>query len=233
MQVEQAAEVPYGEVEPPGELEGVGGPPLVALLEGPDCMTPAATRHPVKPVAGCPPLPATGPLLPNPLLVPVTNYEVAWESIVNVVDDYFRIEREERVKLIGQVLTEGRIETIPQIGGTLLEPFRRDSVGHFNRTLATYQTIRRIAVIHVVPAERGFQIEVVVETQMEDLPRPEHATAGRATLRYDTSLTTDDNFNPWQQTGIWYAIGRDMALEQEILSRIRACLDVAPRGVVY
>jgi hypothetical protein len=119
------------------------------------------------------------------------------------------------------------------MGATLLEPHRPDSVGHFNRTLATYQTIRRVAVIHVLPAERGYQIEAIVETQMEDLPRPEHATAGRATLRNDTSLTTDDNFNPWQQTGVWFPIGRDTALEQEILARIRSCLDVAPPGVVY
>jgi hypothetical protein len=119
------------------------------------------------------------------------------------------------------------------MGATLLEPHRPDSVGHFNRTLATYQTIRRVGVIHVLPAERGYQIEVIVLAQMEDLPRPEHATAGRATLRYDTSLTTDDNFNPWQQTGVWFPIGRDTPLEQEILARIRACLDVAPPGVVY
>jgi hypothetical protein len=222
VEVEPSAEVPYGEVVPPGELDASAAPSFQPPLSGPECLTP---------VGG--PLDPSMPALPNPLLVPVIHYEAAWESIVNIVEDYFRIAREEQVQQVGQVLTEGRIETLPQSGATLLEPHRPDSVGHFNRTLATYQTIRRVAVIHVVPAERGYQIEVIVETQMEDLPRPEHATAGRATLRYDTSLTTDDNFNPWEQTGVWFPIGRDTALEQEILARIRACLDVAPPGVVY
>jgi hypothetical protein len=165
--------------------------------------------------------------------VPVVNHDAAWESIVNVVDDYFRIAREERVQHIGQVLTEGRIETYPQVGATLLEPHRPDSVGHFNRTLATYQTIRRVGVIRVMPAEGGFQIEAVVETQMEDLARPEHATAGQATFRTDTSLSAEDNDRQLQRTGVWFPIGRDVALEQQILAEIRSCLDVAPPGVIY
>ena len=65
----------------------------------------------------------------NPLFVPVSNQDWAWEQIVDVVDDYFRIERENRVQLVGNVVTEGRIDTFPQVGATWLEPHRPDSVG--------------------------------------------------------------------------------------------------------
>jgi hypothetical protein len=41
------------------------------------------------------------------------------DPAVDAVDDYFRIEREERVRLIGGVLTEGRIDTFPITGSTV------------------------------------------------------------------------------------------------------------------
>ena len=63
----------------------------------------------------------------NPLFVPPMDRELLWNQTVDAVDDYFRIEREERVRLIGGVLTEGRIDTFPTIGSTILEPWRRDS----------------------------------------------------------------------------------------------------------
>lgn len=222
VEIPHPADVPHGEHLEPTFLPGD------ADLVPPPCDIPGALPGVV------PALPA-GPLMPNnPIFVPVVNHDAAWESIVNVVDDYFRIAREERVQIIGNVLTEGRIETYPQVGATLLEPHRLDSVGPFNRALATYQTIRRIGLVRVLPAEGGYEIEVIVETQMEDLPRPEHATAGSATLRSDTSIgEADDALLRQQPEGVWYPIGRDVALEQRILAEIRGCLDVAPPGVVY
>jgi hypothetical protein len=180
------------------------------------------------------PFSPTGPLLPNPIFVPIADREAAWESMVDIMDDYFRIAGEERVQAVGGVLTEGRIVTYPQVGATLLEPHRPDSVGLFNRLHATFQTIRRTADLRVVPTEGGYQIGVVVEVQLEDLPHPEQATASAALIPGDTSPVSEED--PQQRpflAGIWYPIGRDMALEQRILGEIRACLDVAPPGVVY
>ena len=56
----------------------------------------------------------------NPLFVPPLDRELLWNQTVDAVDDYFRIEREDRVRLIGGVLTEGRIDTFPMIGSTML-----------------------------------------------------------------------------------------------------------------
>src|SRR5262245_3588233 len=58
----------------------------------------------------------------NPLFVPPLDREFLWNQTVDAVDDYFRIEREERVRLVAGVLTEGRIETFPVTGSTLFEP---------------------------------------------------------------------------------------------------------------
>ena len=49
--------------------------------------------------------------LPNPLEIPLEEEEFAWNELVDTVDDYFPIAREERVRLIGNVMTEGRIQT--------------------------------------------------------------------------------------------------------------------------
>ena len=117
--------------------------------------------------------PPPGTVAANPLFVPVAgNQELAWEQIVDVVDDYFRVERESRVQTVGNVVTEGRIETFPQVGATWLEPHLPDSDGWHNRWESTFQTIRRRAVLRVIPQQGGYMIDAVVHKELEDLPRP-------------------------------------------------------------
>lgn len=162
----------------------------------------------------------------NPLFVPVTNQDWAWEQIVDVVDDYFRIERENRVQLVGNVLTEGRIDTFPQVGATWLEPHRLDSVGWENRWESTFQTIRRRAVLRVIPQQSGYLIDTVVYKELEDLPRPENATAGAATFRSDNSLRSrlNEDVSKTQFAPNWIPLGRDPDVEQQILADIQARL---------
>src|SRR5688500_14480560 len=69
----------------------------------------------------------------NPLFLPPLDSEFVWNQLVDVVDDNFRIEREERVRLIGGILTEGRIDTFPTVGSTLLEPWRTDSTPGYEK----------------------------------------------------------------------------------------------------
>ena len=40
-------------------------------------------------------LPAA-PVHPNPVFIPIADPQCAWEQVVDVVDDYFRIESEDR-----------------------------------------------------------------------------------------------------------------------------------------
>ncbi len=169
---------------------------------------------------------AAGTVAPNPIFIPVTNQDWAWEQIVDVVDDYFRIERESRVQLVGNVVTEGRIDTFPQVGATLAEPHRPDSVGRYNRFESTFQTIRRRGLVRVIPEQSGYLVDLTVLKELEDLPHPENATAGAAAFRNDNSLSSrvNDGVSRTRLSNYWIPLGRDTDCEQQILAEIQARL---------
>ena len=127
-------------------------------------------------------------LLENPLFIPQTDNEFVWNQLVDELDNYFKIRREERVRIVDNMLTEGWLETYPVSGSTLLEPWRRDSTPGYERRLATLQSIRRWSRVRVIPATGGFRIEVNVYKELEDLDQPENASAGGSTLRYDDAI---------------------------------------------
>lgn len=163
----------------------------------------------------------------NPLFLPPMEPEFVWNNLVDAVDDNFRIEREERVRLIGGILTEGRIDTYPTIGATLLEPWRSDSTPGYERLHATLQSVRRRATVRLIPTEGGALVDVVVQKELEDLDKPEHATAGGATPRHDATLVRNEGPpGRFSVTLGWIPIGRDVSLEQKLLRDIQCRLDV-------
>jgi len=83
------------------------------------------------------------------MFIPPLDREFLWNQTADAVDDYFRIEREDRVRLIAGVLTEGRIDTFPTIGSTVFEPWRTDSTMGYEKLHATLQSIRRRATVRV------------------------------------------------------------------------------------
>ncbi len=226
---------PVQVIHPPGTMAPLAPQPLFAappagstagVVVDPFAHDPTAAPYTESPVTDF------GAGGPNQIHVPVANRDWAWEQIVDVVDDYFRIERERQVQLVGDVLTEGRIETWPTIGATILEPHRHDSVGRYNRWESTFQTIRRHAVIRVIPDARGYLIDVQVEKDLEDLPHPERSTAGGAVFRNDSSLPSrDEGVIATSLAGHWILLGRDPALEQRMLAEIQARLSVPPTSV--
>lgn len=194
------------------------------------------------PTAEGPPLPSTTspfalapPLAPaNPIHVPVSHRDAAWDQIVDVVDDYFRIQNEKRVQQVGDVLVEGRIDTIPLTGATLLEPWRHDSAGYANRLESTLQTIRRQATIRVIPAQGGFLVEAIVQKELEDRAQPFPPLAGDATFRTTFGQAESSDQAPEVQAHLgWISLGRDPALEQEILAQIQARLGGFMPGPSY
>jgi hypothetical protein len=163
------------------------------------------------------------PQLPNPLEIPVSDHEFAWNVIVDTVDDYFEIAREERVHLIGDVMTEGKIETRAASGATILEPWRRDRTRGFELWQGTFQSIRRQAEISVSPSSVGYGVHVIVRKELEDLARPEWATTGGIIQRYDGSLTRPSGERIGGPLTLgWIPQGRDIALEQKILADLYA-----------
>jgi hypothetical protein len=154
----------------------------------------------------------------NPILIPIGDSQCAWEEIVGTIHSYFRIEREEPIRQIGNTLTDGNITTLPEVSPTLFEPWRHDTVGRDQLLENTLQTMRRRAIIHVTPAQGGHYVSVIVFKELEDLRRPEHANAGSATLRYDTTLTqTEQPITGVETAKNWIPRGRDTALEQQII----------------
>lgn len=184
-------------------------------------------------VVGCalgpaaPVSPLATPVSENPSLMPVGDLDLLWNTTVDVVDDYFTIDREEPVRHLGDVLTEGRIDTFPEIGSTVFEPWRRDSANSYEKLESTLQSIRRQAVVRVLPASGGYLVDVAVFKELEDVIRPERAPVGAATLRNDNSL--DRALPPVGErltSAGWIPVGRDVALEQQILCQLKGRLGV-------
>jgi len=48
--------------------------------------------------------------------------------------------------------------------------------------------MRRHAVIRAIPAQGGYWVEITVPKELENNIKPDHATAGAATFRYDSTL---------------------------------------------
>ncbi|NLE39114.1 MAG: hypothetical protein GX621_13915 [Pirellulaceae bacterium] len=162
---------------------------------------------------------------PNPTVLPPGTPEQIWEHVVDVVDDYFEISREIPVSQLDEV---GRLDTVPLVGATLLEPWRHDSANFDERLEATLQTIRRQAVVHVSRVQQGYLVEVLVYKQLE-VAKPMQATGDTSLLRYDGSLTRIEN--PIAEQPLdegWIPMGRDTALEQRILGHLLACRELTP-----
>jgi len=167
--------------------------------------------------------PITGPaVIENPLSVPLLNEDYMWNQIVDTVDDYFKIEREDRVRVMGGVVSEGRIETFPETGSGYLEPWRRDSTRGPEKTLASLQSIRRRALVRVAPGPEGYQIFVTVLKELEDVSRPEFSTVGGSTQRHDGTIVRTSPIRGAEAVTLgWIQIGRDPSLEQQILFEIQ------------
>ncbi len=166
------------------------------------------------------------------MYVPLSDREFLWNQLVDTLDDYFDIQREERVRLVGGVLTEGQIETLPQPGATMLEPWRKDSSPGFERRYATLQSIRRRAIVHVRPqADGGYLVDVAVYKELEDLSQPEYSTVNIESLRHDGTLVRpDSDVYVGAATLGWIPVGRDITLEQRILTELRGRLGVVIAG---
>lgn len=156
----------------------------------------------------------------NPLPVPMLQRELVMDEVSDTIDDYFPILKEERIRNVNGVLSEGWIETRPKIGGQLFEPWKRDSTPGFEKLHATLQTIRRFAKIRVIPTANNYLIDLKVYKELEDLQQPIGSTVSGRPLRVDNALDIDRNeiFEVVSQG--WIPLGRDISLEQEILGHI-------------
>jgi hypothetical protein len=166
---------------------------------------------------GCGGVPTSSP--ENPASVTLTNYETVWETTVEVLDRYFDIAYENRY--------DGRIETKPVVGASILEPWRLDSVGLRQRIEASLQTIRRRCFVMVYPSTAGgFQIVVEVYKEIEDLPRPAGSRmAGGAFFQSVQPIQQDVVTSSVTPGAGWISLGRDKLLEARIIHDLNSALD--------
>ncbi|MBQ8285046.1 MAG: hypothetical protein IJZ10_01950 [Thermoguttaceae bacterium] len=166
---------------------------------------------------------------PNPLFVQTADPDYLWNAVVDVVDNYFEIEFETPIRVFeretenGERFTsraEGRIDTKPTIAAGVLEPWRKNSVACEDRWLATFQTIRRSAVVRVVPDAAGYLIYLSVYNEIEDLKTPMGATIGfNQNFIDDFSQLTQPVGERAASRG-WIPTGRDARLEKRMLEEI-------------
>ncbi|HEV3340974.1 MAG TPA: hypothetical protein VG125_11475 [Pirellulales bacterium] len=164
---------------------------------------------------------------PNPVFIPIGDPEVLHNALVDVVDDHFRIESEQRVRVVDNTLTVGVIKTFREMSSTIAEPWRSDTVSFYDKLESTLQTYRRHAEVLMVPAEGGFNVELHVFKELEDVAKPLYAPAGSGTLRNETSQTHVKMAVPQQATVTgWIPQGRDMNLEQKMINQLFVRLGV-------
>lgn len=175
---------------------------------------------------------ATGPLLDNPGIIrpetPCENpvyvplgppsYGVVFEKVYDTVSQYFEISYANRY--------DGRIETFPTIAPGFEQFWKPGSPSHYERLLATFQTIRYRAAVLIQPADDGgFFVQVTVFRELEDLAQPTRSTAGAAAFRSDNSVERQfEVVDPSVLDANWIPLGREKALEQLILERLKRCM---------
>ena len=164
--------------------------------------------------------PAPDPAVENPILVQPgvptpEGYREVYDRVLDAVDDYFQIKPASRYS--------GQIETLPRIAPGYEQPWKPGSPDPRERLLATFQTLRHYAIVHIWAGERGgYRVSVEVYKEQEDLANPLYARGGNAT--FQEAPTVDrrvEVVSTATQVAGWIPIGRDPAFEQAILRKIQ------------
>jgi hypothetical protein len=89
------------------------------------------------------------------------------------------------------------------------------------------QSVRQTATIDIRAGERGgYLVYVVVDKELEDLDRPAQARVGLPVFETGPTVArpfdiVNQDISSELQSKSWFKIGRDYAMEQLILGRIR------------
>jgi hypothetical protein len=157
------------------------------------------------------------PVLVSPGAPTARSYQDVFEKTIDILDDYFLIRSADPY--------DGRVLTLPRIAPGYEQPWKPGNPGARERLLSTFQTTRQTAAVTIRTGERGgYLVYVEVVREMEDLARPVRAPVSAV---FQESPTVDRQLDvvggPVAPGRAWFVIGRDYALEQLILQRIREC----------
>lgn len=157
----------------------------------------------------------------NPVFIELGHWQYGhvFECCLKVLLDYgFEISESNRY--------DGRIETVPRIAPGLVQFLKPGSPDPYERLLATTQTYRHRVSLVIQPADNeGYFIEVIARKELEDLPKPIRGTVGGAVFRSENTVERQfEVIDPIFFEPAWIYKGRDVALEQEIICRLKACM---------
>ena len=158
------------------------------------------------------------PVLLSPGVPTAEAYREVFEKTVDILDDYF--------ELLPPDPYDGRIVTKPRIAPGYDQFWKPGNPDTRGRLLATFQTIRQTATAEIRAGERGgYLVYVVVDRELEDLARPTQARIGAAVFQDAPTVDRQLEVVGGETTAdhAWFKVGRDYALEQQILERLRNC----------
>lgn len=190
---------------------------LICLL-GAGCATAPPVENPV--LAGMQTGNIENPVLVSPGIPTPAAYVEVFEKAVEILGEYFDLEKPN--------LTAGQIVSKPHIAPGYEQFWKFGNPDPRARLLATFQTIRQMATIEIRAGERGgYLVYVVVERELEDLERPSQARVGLPVFETGPTVArpfeiVSRDISTEVSTQSWFKIGRDYALEQVILSRLRS-----------
>lgn len=157
------------------------------------------------------------PVLVSPGTPTPTSYREVFEKVVDVLDDYFELQQPNPY--------DGRVTTKPRIAPGYEQFWKPGNPDPRQRLFATLQSVRQTATAEIRAGERGgYLVYIVVDKELEDLPRPTQARGG-AIFQEATSVDRQVEVVS-AETGadrVWFKVGRDYAFEQLLLKRVRQC----------
>ena len=189
---------------------------LVAAVGVGGCMRPALRENPL--LARANPADTSNEILLTPNDPGPDAYATLFEKVLDAVDDSFDIAYASRY--------DGKIETHPRIAPGLEQFFKPGSPNVYQRVLATFQTYRHRVFVLIQPDPKGYVVNVTAFLELEDIPNPSRETGGGAAFRSDNTVERIyEVVDPSVVSMAWIPKGRDYALEQKLLRKIRAKMD--------
>jgi hypothetical protein len=201
---------------PMGTASQIGRFGWVACLLVAGCMTTAPLDNPGNVRIGAEEI--ENPVLVSPGQPTALAYQEVFEKTVEILSTYF--------ELLPPNPYDGRIVSKPRIMPGFEQFWKPGNPDARSRLLSTFQTTRQTATAEIRAGERGgYLVYIVVEKELEDLSRPILSKAGAAVFQEAQSVDRQlEVVGPdTEADSSWFKIGRNYALEQEILRRIRRC----------
>jgi hypothetical protein len=161
------------------------------------------------------------PILVSPGAPTALSYKEVFERVIDVLGA-------NRFTILAANPYQGVILTVPRIAPGYEQIWKAGNPDPRSRLMATFQSIRQTVVVEIRPGERGgYLVNVVAEKELEDVARPSRVTVGNAVFQelptVDRQLEVVGPAASVYSGRQWFKIGRDFALEQQILAALRDC----------